>query len=438
MLNTLKALMLRHFKSEGFQRRLKNLYIPVLKQLLTKPYRYFHAKYVEHSFAEEYQGSKDIQLDDEGANELPEKGYSAEGLVLTEEDAIELFKEQYQLDHESQSFGTCVAHTMKNIHRFACKACWGGVPNFSEHDVYIDRYTRAQEIDGGMSPSKTLDRMIEKGIAIEGIVPTATEKEDLNIDRDDYPDIPMQPFRVKMLARRGYIAAEKDFEPLWAFLVETYNKRGVRPFQFSIFAMSGWWGNDVPTATGKNYGGHSVMGLTIPFMFGSKRAFLAVDSSYRKGTSWRVARGVRIVTEDCWRGLGRAFRPVEFVPQIESRLLGKPPVATNPIPPSIPTTPIQKKAITKTAQFGQSGDNVTEIQKALIEIGFTIPAITSGSSSFGYYGQQTADAVLAFHRKYVSKFTEIDPYWNDLNLGALKGRSFGALSVAVINKIRGV
>lgn len=425
MINTIKAFLIRHIQSPGFKRRVKNIYLPALKQVLAKPYNYLITKYQLPDFVKEYEESKAIELPVEQEQADAADQYAAEGKIMTEEDAIELFKQRFNLNHEDQQFGTCVAHTMKNIHRFAVKTCFDGQSDFSEHDVYIDRGTRPNGIDSGMYPSRALDRMIEKGIAIRGVVPTATEKSDLQTTRADYPDELLAGFRIKLIKERRYINAEKDFEPVWAYIVDTFNKKGVRPFQFSIYSMTGWWGNDVPKASGRTLGGHSVMGLTIPFMFGNKRAFLAIDSSYRRGTSWRIAPGVRIVTEDCWNGLGRAIRPLTYIDEVEAKLGG-----TNIV---IPAPPAEQLLVG--AAYGQNNEHVTKIQKALMSAGFDIPAISSGQAQTGYYGEQTAQAVYAFHSHFAAAFTMIDPYWTIERLQQLQGRSFGNLSIQVMNSI---
>lgn len=420
-----KALLIRHLQSAGFKRRFRNIYWPFIKQTATYLYRVVHGKLEQRQFAEQYKGAGPVVEGDEGADRAT---YSGGSKVLKEEDAIELLKENYLIDHEPQEYGTCVAHTMKNIHRFVVKVLFGGTTDFSEHDVYIDRETRNSDIDGGMNPSKTLERMSQKGIAIKGVVPTATKKDDLKTVRADYPDQKVQPFRVTMVKSHKFVSAEMDFEPLWAYITETYERFGVRPFQFSIVSRQGWWGNDVPKATGGNYGGHSVMGLTIPFTYRGKRAFFAIDSSYRRGTSWQIAKGVRIVTEDCWNGLGRNFRPVEFINEIEQHFTGSTDVITPDEKP---------ERLTVTAALNQNNIHVTKIQKALIANGFEIPAITAGDAEYGYYGQQTADAVLNFHMSQAPAFLAKNSYWTVDKLQALNGMSFGELSIEVMNELNG-
>lgn len=407
-----------------------NIYVPVVKQFLTTPYRAVHAQLETNQFVQEYETPQALEIPGE---EETIDAYSNEGVILTQEDAVTVLN-RFLIDHEPQQFGTCVAHSVKNINRFAVKAAFGGLSDFSEYDVYIDRETRATSIDGGMFSSQAIDRAILKGVAIRGVIPTAVTKKDLEVTRAQYPDSLVAPFRVRLIKARGYIRAEGDFEPVWDYIVDTFNKRGVRPFQISIKSMSGWWGNDVPRATGRNLGGHSALGVAIPFMFGDKRAFFCIDSSYRRGTSWRVAPGIRIVTEDCWKGLGRSIRPIGFVDVIEQKLGGVISDIPNPVPvpvhvPTVPTL------LTVGAAFGQSNEHVRRMQKALIATGFAIPAISSGSADYGYYGQQTADAVLNFHIQFAPAFTMLDPYWTLERLRNLQGRSFGDLSVKVMNSL---
>jgi len=421
-MDNLKQLFRRHIQSPGFQKRLKYIYIPVVQQFLAKPYNWVQNQIHLSRVEEEYKTSPAFESEET----MPDSSeqYTGVGVILKEEDAIELFK-KYEIFHEDQQFGTCVAHTMKNLYRFAIKACFNGKADFSEFDVYIDRETRGSSIDSGMYPSRTLDRIIGKGIAVRGVIESADEKTDLELTREDYPDELLQDFRVKMLESRSYIKAEQDFEAVWAYIMDTYSSRGVRPFQMSIRSMSGWWGSDVPTPTGRNLGGHSAVGLTIPFKYNGERAFFCIDSSYRRNTTWRVGRGVRIVTESCWRGLGRAVRPVEYLNTIEAKLSG------NDI--GLPVEP--KPVLTVTGALGQSNEHIAKIQKALMTVGFDIPAISSGQAEPGYYGQQTADAVLKFHTHFAPAFTALDPYWTLERLKGLRGHSFGNLSVTVMNEV---
>jgi len=267
-MDNLKRLFVRHIQSPGFQRRLKYIYWPVAKQFVAKPYNWVQNQVQLARVDEEYETSKAIELQEEPETSVPE--HFGRGNVLNEEDAIELFK-RYEIHHEDQQFGTCVAHTMKNLYRFAVKACFDGKADFSEFDVYIDRETRHSDIDGGMYPSRTLDRIIEKGIAVRGVIETADEQADLRLTRDDFPDALLQPYRVKLIKSRGFIRSEGEFDNVWNHILNTYNSKGVRPFQASIHSYQGWWSSDIPTATGRRLGGHSIVGLTIPFTFHQSR-----------------------------------------------------------------------------------------------------------------------------------------------------------------------
>lgn len=417
----LKELIVKHITSPGFQRRWRNIYWPFLKAWLATPYEKLHNKWYEKWYQEQMVYSEEnLEISDVDSADFAVQP----SVVLSQVAAFDEVR-KYLIDHEDQNFGMCVTHTIKNVFRFAAKAIFNGITDYSEHDIYLDRTTRGNGIDAGMNSSATLDRIIEKGIAINGIVPDPKRELDLNTTRADYPDSRVNPFRIKLLKSRGFIDGRKDFDKVWAFITENYAKRGVRPFQFSIIAMKGWWTSDVPTATGTVYGGHSVMGLTIPFMYKNKRAFFCFDSSYRSGLTWQVATGVRIVTEDCWNGLGKYVRPIEFIDEVEEALGGN----IAPI-----GTPKMEK-LTVTAQFGQTNEHVTSIQKALMHFGFDIPALTNGSTDYGYYGQQTADAVKAWQIAFADIFHQLDDRYDADSLAQLGGRSFGNLSVQVMNML---
>ncbi|GIW66280.1 MAG: hypothetical protein KatS3mg095_0178 [Candidatus Parcubacteria bacterium] len=74
--------------------------------------------------------------------------------------------------------------------------------------------------------------------------------------------------------------------------------------------------------------------------------------------------------------------------------------------------------------FGQRGPAVSNLQACLIEAGYDIPAISSGQTSYGYYGQQTADAVLNFYREA------------GIEAGVkLRGRSFGPQGIEAMKNV---
>ncbi|GIW65899.1 MAG: hypothetical protein KatS3mg094_418 [Candidatus Parcubacteria bacterium] len=73
--------------------------------------------------------------------------------------------------------------------------------------------------------------------------------------------------------------------------------------------------------------------------------------------------------------------------------------------------------------FGQRGSAVANLQACLMEAGYDIPAISGGQASYGYYGQQTADAVLRFYED------------NGVSAGVrLRGRNFGSQGVSLLKQ----
>lgn len=427
---SIKKMIDRHIRSEGFQRRWSNIYWPFIKRWGARPYNVLHNVIFSRWYQKQFTSGEAA----DAAQEIAETQYDNSSInvrgtnrVLRQEDAFEQVR-GYLVNHERQDFGMCVTHTVKNIYRVAAKIIFNAEIDFSEHDIYLDRTTRYKDIDAGMSSSKTLARVAQKGVAIDGVVPDPKTESDLQLTRDDYPDDQVAPFRITLHKNYEFINGVRNFDAVWNFITQTYATQGVRPFQLSITAMRGWWVSDVPTATGTVYGGHSVVGLTIPFIYNGQRAFFCIDSSFRNGLVWQVARGVRIVTEDCWQGLGRAIRPVEFIDQVEAAIR----VNQKLIVPNVPTNVNQ---LTVGAGFGQNNEHVSDIQRALISLGYDIPAITSGDAQYGYYGQQTADAVMAFHLDNAGRFFSIDSRWDYNALRALRGKSFGNLSVQVANDL---
>lgn len=426
----IKEFFQRHFQSEGFQLRLRNVYLPGLKMLLSWAYRKIHG-YLESRYFGEIYRKQDSALEDEdeivsSVSPSTERNSLHSLTALSFEEAVELLK-PYLLDHEPQKFGTCVAHTYKNALRLALKIVDEEVDvDFSEGDIYIDRETLHLGIDSGMYPSRTLDRIAKKGIAIAGIVPEIEKKEDLSeMTRELYPDEYLEPFRVRGIIGGKLIAGRGDFEAIWGYITDTYiSRESIRPFQASIDSYSDWWGTDLPTATGAILGGHSIVAITIPFELKGERAFFVLDSAYRTGGVWRVGKGIRIVRESVWKKLGKSARSIEFVSQIEREL--------------DVLDVWEQGLITETAEKNSSGKHVAKIQRALIALGYDIPAITTSEHPGkieGYYGQQTASAVQKWQVDNWELFYNKDLRWTKEELSSLQGNYFGSLSVIVINEM---
>lgn len=408
----------RHFQSEGFQRRLRNWYLPAAKVVLAWAYKRAHAALERYTYEKEYKANRAIEPDMPSASPMPIAPTAA--AVLSYDQAVEIMR-KYLINHDPQYFGTCVANTMKNAVRFASKIAFGKDFDLSEGDVYIDRETLAMGLDQGMYPDSTIPRVAEKGIAIRGMVPTATTLDELTrTTRKEYPDASLAPYRIKILTGGSIISAPADFEALWGYITTTYAKSGIRPFQATIWSYSGWWGSDVPQATGQVLGSHSIVGVALPFMYGTKRAFFVIDSAFLTAGVWLVGKGVRIVTEDVWRVLGHQTRKLAFCEAVEAKLTQN-------------TTPTL--SVSGTAKRGDSGATVESIQRAMIALGYDIPSVSSGQSAYGYYGQQTANAVKAWQVASWRNFYALDSQWTEASLAALAGNSFGTLSVQVVNKL---
>lgn len=75
--------------------------------------------------------------------------------------------------------------------------------------------------------------------------------------------------------------------------------------------------------------------------------------------------------------------------------------------------------------FGSRGVDVSDIQIALVERGFDIPAISSGRATPGYFGEQTRNAVSRYQASLGLQATgmiESDAFDSDsLTLGAVSG-----------------
>ncbi len=81
-------------------------------------------------------------------------------------------------------------------------------------------------------------------------------------------------------------------------------------------------------------------------------------------------------------------------------------------------------------KYGDKSELVQLLQKALISLGYSIPA-----GATGYYGEQTSSAVLKFHQEHWEEFVALDSRWTKIELEKLQGKHFGNLSVRVVNKL---
>lgn len=419
MIYTFINIIVHHFQSAGFKRRLHAIYLPAFKVGISYLYRIAHARLERYTRKIEagviIEDTEQAIPDGAGAPDLGSVQY------LTFEEAYAEMQ-KYLISHEPQVFGQCCAHTMKNLHRFAMKTITGKAPQLCEADVYLDRETRQWGNDAGMYPDTTITRIVEKGIAVDGIVPTITTTEGLALTREAFPDAKIQPFRLKALKGKTNILCKYDADIFYTTLAQNYWSKGTRAHQVSIDSMGGWWSGDVPTAGGVNYGGgHSIVVVNIPFKWGNDRAVFAIDSSYLAGGVWRVGAGIRIFTETAWRSYGRELRLIDYIPEIEAVMSSK-------------ATP---QKITLGAKIGDTGAHVETIQRALMSLGYSIPALKSGQAKYGNYGGQTQTAVLTFTRKQAVLIAKYDATLTPAKLEALAGKEVNMAMVQAMNYLLG-
>lgn len=74
---------------------------------------------------------------------------------------------------------------------------------------------------------------------------------------------------------------------------------------------------------------------------------------------------------------------------------------------------------------GATGADVVALQKALINMGYDIPSVSSGVASYGYFGSQTKAAVMAYQ---AAKGIPNTGFVGPLTRGALNGGSTGTVS----------
>jgi len=417
-------ILLHHLRSEGFKRRLHAIYLPALKVGITYLYRLGHAyaeRYVQRVERGVIFEETPVQpVADGAAASLPVPPPPV-GTFMTYEEAYAILQ-KYFFNHEPQVFGQCAAHSAKNLHRFAMKAITGNAAQLSEADVYIDRETRQWGNDAGMYVDTMLTRVAGKGISLDSLVPTITTQEGLGYTREQYPDAKLQPFRIAVIASHETISCTYDAEKFYNTLANDYIARGVRLNQLSISSLGGWWSGDVAQAGGVDYkGGHSATVFNIPFMWGTERAVFVVDSSYLRGGVWRAGEGIRILPESAWRSYGREVRLIKYKPEIEELLAKK----------------VKAPRIVSGAKIGETGPHVEAIQRALIQLRYSIPALSAGRTAFGNYGGQTQAAVKQFSLRNATLIAKYDSTMSVERLNQLAGKEVNAAMVAALNYLLG-
>lgn len=406
----MQELLRRHFQSAGFQKRLKHIYLPLLKKGLAYIWNKYADKKELKIFADAYRNNPSVE--------------HPEGLLATAtarkiqlplyENVADRLRAWFYPSEEQGSTGQCVAFTGENIVKNGAKVAGFGDISLSPLDLYLDRHTRRFAGDyTGMNPSLMLKSLAEKGIALGNLLPRMTDQS-LMKDVDDrafFPDILISNFRIKPLKAHQNIG--RDFDTL----VQKINSvpRGY-PIQISLTCTDTYFGYDIPLDTHtKEYGGHSVTAIGgSACIVDGKEGFFITDSAYYKNRVSRFGISIRFLTREFWEKYGGwSLYPI-FNDEINAKIFTiEPPV---------------KAKIELGAKFGDKGDNVSKIQLALIAKGEIIP-----SGATGFYGEETARAVLSWQIKNVEKFNQADGRYTVQTLTELGGKNFGALSVKIIN-----
>lgn len=418
MYTILLKLAKRHFQSEGFKNRLNHIYIPFLKMKLAWVWNiYFNHKEVK-VFSEIYKNSTPVLDEMSNIGASPVIGSA----TLPNYESIANRLKQWFIQSESQgNTSQCVAFTMTNIHRFVARLLGLGEMKVSQLDMYIDRYHQFAGEESGMSPVANYESVGKKGVSIGDTLPLVNNQSLMASvdDRKFFPDAKIAPFRIKMI--KGYEQVNKS----WGNVVSVINSVPMGyPLQAVLGATDTYFASDV--VYGKYnvfYAGHSVtvIGGSACIVDGQEGFFIS-DSAYFTGKVYRFGTAIRFITKDFWNTLGYSvFKPI-FIDSIQEQVN------------AVKIVPASKSVfVYNTANFGQSNEDVITVQKALLALGYSLPA-----GATGFYGQQTADAVLKFQLDNQKEFQKIKPEYTVDFFKSLKGKSFGNDSIKVINTLQGL
>ena len=413
ILTILKGLLVRHFASEGFKKRFSHIYLPMLKKGLAYFWNVFADKKERKMFDKSYK-----MLDSVIPNDSQILASSPMGAMIPLYENIADRLKVWFVDSPYQgSTGQCVAFSMDNIVRAVAKVSGLGDIGVSPLDAYLDRTTRSFKGDyTGMNVELMLRSVAQKGIALADLLPRM-DNQSLMVNVDEralYPDALIAPFRIKILKGATFLGGD------WKVVINSINSLPMGfPVQISLTVGDGYFGNDIPLAKNNTiYGGHSVVAIGgSGCIVDGKEGFFITDSAYYKGRVSRFGQTIRFITKEFWLVAGWSATLPVFVDELQKKAM-----ATKPL--------TYIALVLNKIQQGESGDSVRTMQNALIGLGYNIP-----SGATGFYGNETARAVLAFQIANLELFQEIDAFLTVAKLTSLAGKYFGGMSVKVINTL---
>lgn len=410
----LKQLLIRHFASAGFQKRLRYIYIPLLKKGGAYVWNLYADRKERKVFEQIYKTTQVVV--DHGKQEPTASAPTGASIPLYENIASRL--KVWFVDSPYQgSTGQCVAFTLDNIIRAVAKLLGYGNIAVSPLDVYLDRTTRISRGDfTGMNVALMFQSVAKKGVAVGELLPRMDDQSLMyQVDtRELYPDDIIAPFRLKLIEKADFVGTD------WRNLMNTINSLPMGfPVQISISVGDGYFGYDIPKPlNGTVYGGHSVCAIGgSGCIVDGKEGFFITDSAFFKGRVSRWGQTIRFINKDFWVRNGMGCMLPKFIEPIQTKALeNKPKVHIEML-----VTPAQK---------GEEGDHVRAMQNALISLGYNIP-----SGATGFYGVETAKVVLAFQLANLARLQKLDPSYTKTKLEGYAGAYFGRLSVEVINTL---
>lgn len=409
----LKQLLIRHFRSAGFQKRLKHIYLPMLKKGGAYLWNLYADRKERKIFDKVYRLAETVERPESAPTASAPMGAS---IPLYENIAHSL--RDWFVDSPYQgSTGQCVAFSLDNIIRAVAKVMGLGGIAVSPLDVYLDRTTRRFKGDyTGMNVGLMFNSVINKGVALADLLPRMDDQS-LMVNVDDralYPDTLISPFRIKILSEAVNLGTD------WKNLMNTINSLPVGyPVQISLGVGDGYFGYDIPKERSTvEYGGHSIVAIGgSGCIVDGQEGFFITDSAYYKNRVSRWGVTIRFITKAYWLRNGWGAYLPKFIEPIQTKAMEKRPY----VPAELIETP---------AQQGQEGEHVRAIQNALITLGYNIP-----SGATGFYGTESAKSVLAFQIANIKYFQELDPTYTLEKMKSLGGKYFGNLSVKVINSL---
>lgn len=310
--------------------------------------------------------------------EAKEKDHMFEEIVATANavDWKEKAKNQWRRfeDQDQDGSGSCVAQTIKKLAKVLGKLNNYDL-NLSATSIY---QRRSNKPDSGMIGIEAFDIWKNKGISLEGMVPSQ-KMSDSEMDTQIIKPEADQVAEVFKIGNHVGLNAG-DFETV-ASVIQTTGKAVMVWFYFT----GSEWSKEIPTIENPNLDRNNALRHSVPavdfFLFGGKKYILVEDSAHFAGLTYHL------ISEEFFKARNWFARyPMNYKFNDQ----------TQPQPPDETPSNKPKYTFNVDLQFGMRSADVVALQNILKFEGFFPVNI----ESTGYFGAITKSGVQKYQDKH--------------------------------------